>query len=153
LLTTIRSCKPSPSKSATRKWPIWLSIGKISGPVNPKRFVPLSPRPVMQMLPQSNNALKVLFARLTQRCSICVRSAVNSLEACQPPCAFASLFPQQMHHHTTRMRLSAVLPKKNSLPGAQSEVPVDDRDAQVHRGQRRADVRRHVIVAFGRVPK
>ena len=52
-----------------------------------------------------------------------------------------------------QVRLSPVLPKVNSLPGAQSKVSINDRDAEVYRGQCRADVRRHVISAFGRVPK
>src|SRR5664280_3195186 len=39
LFTTRISFNPSPSKSATCNWLIWLSMGKISGPVNPKVLV------------------------------------------------------------------------------------------------------------------
>ena len=58
-----------------------------------------------------------------------------------------------MHHHAACVRLISVFPKIDSLPGSQSEGPADDRDAQVHRGQCGADVRRHVIVALGCVSK
>src|SRR2546428_452101 len=39
LLTTIRSVKPSPSRSAARNSPMKLSMGYVSGPLKPKLFV------------------------------------------------------------------------------------------------------------------
>ena len=44
-----------------------------------------------------------------------------------------------------------MLPDVNALPGAENEFAARDRDAQVDGSQGSADVRGHVVVAFGRV--
>ena len=47
LFTTMMSFNPSPSRSATCSWLIWLSMGNSSGPLKPKRLVLVfSARPV-----------------------------------------------------------------------------------------------------------
>ena len=43
------------------------------------------------------------------------------------------------------VRRAAMFPEVDALPGAQAEMAVRHRDAQVHRGQGRPDVRRHVV--------
>ena len=45
----------------------------------------------------------------------------------------------------------AVFPEVNALPGSERELAVVERDAEVHAGERGADVRGHVVVAFGGV--
>ena len=43
----------------------------------------------------------------------------------------------------------AVFPQINPLPRSQREPPVANRNGKIHRRQRRADVRGHVVIAFG----
>ena len=49
------------------------------------------------------------------------------------------------------MRRGAVFPDVDALPGAEGEFTVHDGEAQVHRGQRGADVRGHVVAALAGV--
>src|SRR5436190_23582095 len=56
-----------------------------------------------------------------------------------------------MHRHAAAMRMCAVLPKINSLPGSECEFPICDWNRNVHCGERRADVRRHVVLSFRRM--
>ena len=49
-----------------------------------------------------------------------------------------------------RMWPDAMLEHVNSLPRAEREAPAGDRNAELGRRERRADVRRHVVRAFGR---
>jgi hypothetical protein len=58
-----------------------------------------------------------------------------------------------MQRDVTRMSAQAVFPKVNSLPRAERQPAFAHRNAQVHRRKRRADVRRHVIIALQRVFK
>jgi len=51
------------------------------------------------------------------------------------------------------MGRAAVFPEVDSLPGSQREAPVRDGDGEVHGGQGGANVRRHVIVSFDRMPE
>jgi len=46
-----------------------------------------------------------------------------------------------------------MFPKINPLPGPQGEASASDRDAEVHGGQGRPHVRRHVVVALEGVLK
>ena len=56
-----------------------------------------------------------------------------------------------MQGHTARMGPRAVFPQINSLPGSQRELAGVNREGEVHRRQRGADVGGHVVVAFGGV--
>ncbi len=46
-----------------------------------------------------------------------------------------------------------MFPEVNALPGAQGQPPAGEGDREVDRGQRGADMRWHVVRAFGRVDK
>ena len=56
-----------------------------------------------------------------------------------------------MRHHAAAMRVRAVFPQINSLPRAEREFAVRNRNGHVHGRERGADVRGHVVVAFGGV--
>ena len=45
----------------------------------------------------------------------------------------------------------SMFPKINPLPGPKTELAAADRDREIHRSERGADVRRHVVVPFGGV--
>ncbi|SPE60306.1 hypothetical protein SBV1_410021 [Verrucomicrobia bacterium] len=64
LLTTIRSFNPSPSKSATRRRLIWLSMGYFSGPVKPKRLVGSSAPEEKTMLATATTAALPIKRRI-----------------------------------------------------------------------------------------
>src|SRR5256885_7722852 len=64
-----------------------------------------------------------------------------------------ALFAQEMDSHAAAMRMMAMFPEVNPLPGAQRQLAAFERDAEIHRGKRRAHVRRHVILAFSRMPE
>jgi hypothetical protein len=49
-------------------------------------------------------------------------------------------------------RRAPMLEQINPLPGPQGELALQDWNCELHAGQRRADVRRHVIGAFIHVP-
>src|SRR5436190_18963650 len=56
-----------------------------------------------------------------------------------------------MRNYLSVMWRLAMFPKINALPSPKAELTAADRDREVHRGERRADMRRHVVVSFGRV--
>ena len=61
------------------------------------------------------------------------------------------LFTDEMQRNTARVWMCAVFPQINPLPCPKHGLPGMHRQAQVHRCQRAADVRGHVVVAFRRV--
>ena len=67
--------------------------------------------------------------------------------------AWPALFANNMGRHAARMRVMAMFPNINALPGAEGRLATNDGNAEVHRGQRRANVRRHVVLALARVLK
>jgi hypothetical protein len=60
-------------------------------------------------------------------------------------------FADELHGDAPGMRRAAMFPNVNALPGAQREAPIVERDAEIHRGQRGANVRGHIVIAFGGV--
>ena len=63
------------------------------------------------------------------------------------------LFADEMQGDAARVSANAVFPHINPLPGAEREPPAAHGNAQVHRRQRRANVRGHVVIAFERMHK
>ena len=55
---------------------------------------------------------------------------------------------RQVNHQLPRPLPPAVLPEEDPLPGAEGEAAVQDGDSERGRGQRRTDVRRHVVGPF-----
>jgi len=55
---------------------------------------------------------------------------------------------EQLQDHMALARASAVLEEVQPLPGTESELSRDDRDAQAGMRKSRADVGGHVIGAF-----
>jgi hypothetical protein len=49
------------------------------------------------------------------------------------------------------MRVRAVFPQINTLPGSQGQLALADGQREIDAGQRGADVRGHVVIAFGSV--
>src|SRR2546421_182227 len=70
-------------------------------------------------------------------------------EKCHRIRGLASLFPHEMDRNNAGMRRFAMFPEINSLPGSERKLAATKWNGEVHRGQRRADVRRHVVIAFG----
>ena len=60
-----------------------------------------------------------------------------------------SLFADEMHGHAAGVTVRAMLPKINSLPRAQRKFALMQRNTQVHGGKRGADMRGHIVHAFG----
>ena len=58
-----------------------------------------------------------------------------------------------MQGHTAAMRMMPMFPEVNPLPRAQCQLTAFERDTEIHRGQRRAHMRRHIIFTFGGVAK
>ena len=56
-----------------------------------------------------------------------------------------------MNSYLAAMRMMAVFPEIDTLPGAEYEFSVFERNAEIYGGQCGADVCRHVIFAFGGV--
>jgi len=65
--------------------------------------------------------------------------------------AYRRLLTCQMQHDAAAVRSRAVFEHVNSLPGAQCEPGIDDRDGQLRLRKRGADMRRHVIGTLGGV--
>jgi hypothetical protein len=63
----------------------------------------------------------------------------------------ASLFADEMQRDAAGVTAQAMLPQINSLPRSKREPAIVNRNTQVHRCERGADVRGHVIAAFRRV--
>ena len=61
-------------------------------------------------------------------------------------------FADQMHGDFALVWRASVLEQINPLPGSQGEPAGDDRNGELHAGQRRSDVGRHVVGAFVRMP-
>lgn len=59
--------------------------------------------------------------------------------------------PEEMHDDGSTVRMSAVFPEVDSLPGAQGQRAFHDGDGQIHRSQGGAHMRRHIIIAFAGV--
>jgi len=57
-------------------------------------------------------------------------------------------FTQSVDNDAAHMRTNAMFPKINPLPGSQRESPLVNRNGKIHRGKRRANVRRHIIITF-----
>ena len=63
----------------------------------------------------------------------------------------ASSLTDHRHRDAPLVRGRAVLPNIETLPGAEREVPFDDRDADRRLRQHAANVRGHVVIALGRM--
>ena len=61
-------------------------------------------------------------------------------------------FADQMHGDLASVRRAPMFEQINPLPGPQGEPAGDDRNGELHAGQRRSDVGRHVVGAFVCVP-
>src|SRR5437016_12347460 len=70
---------------------------------------------------------------------------------CHADAALASLFPDKVDRHAPAVRLETMFPQINPLPGPECQPPILDWNAQIHRRQGRADMRRHIVVAFARM--
>ena len=57
-------------------------------------------------------------------------------------------FTQCVDNDAARMRTHAMFPKVNPLPGSQCESPLVNRNGKSHRGKRRTNMRRHIIITF-----
>src|SRR5688500_13883243 len=64
------------------------------------------------------------------------------------PAARTGLFSGEMQDDFSLRRTRSMLEKIDALPGAEHELPVHDRNAQVHLGQGRLQMRRHVVGTF-----
>src|SRR3989442_883661 len=58
-----------------------------------------------------------------------------------------------MDSHTASMRMMAVFPEVNPLPRAQRQLATLERNAEIHRGKRRAHMSWHVVLAFSGMPE
>ena len=58
-----------------------------------------------------------------------------------------------MDSHAAPMRMMAMFPEVNALPRAQRQLAPLERNAEIHRGQRRAHVSWHVVFAFSGMPE
>ena len=61
------------------------------------------------------------------------------------------LLADEVEDDAARVRMGAVFPYIDALPGAKSELAIVDRDGEVDGGQGCANVRRHIVIAFGGV--
>src|SRR5690242_8758126 len=67
------------------------------------------------------------------------------------PCS--PLLSDEVQRQPPGMRMRAVFPQVNPLPCAERQPAAVNRNGKIHRRQRRADVRRHVVLALGGVNK
>ena len=58
-----------------------------------------------------------------------------------------------MDSHAAAMRMMAVFPEVNPLPRPQRQLAPLERNAEIHRGKRRAHVSWHVVFAFSGMPE
>src|SRR5258708_29332750 len=63
----------------------------------------------------------------------------------------ARLFPEKCDEHPAVMWLQAMFPKVNALPGAEHQPAFLHRYAQIDGRERRANVRRHIVITFAGV--
>ena len=61
-------------------------------------------------------------------------------------------FTNKMQGNLSPMRRTPMLEQVNTLPNSQGELPLHDRNRQLHTDEGRADMRRHVVGAFVGVP-
>src|SRR5260221_106642 len=177
LLTMRRSFNPSPSTSAARSCPIKLSIGYVSGPVKPKLVLLVSasldrPKlapPRRQQTNMRGRIVSLLTLAALRACgsgsapaSFLGRAKFNVLFRlpkcfisrggnCQPPARLTSLFPDKVDEHPAVMWLPAMFPKVKFLPGAEHQPAFLHRYAQIDGRERRANVRRHIVITFAGV--
>src|ERR1035437_1477542 len=136
----MRSFKPSPSRSATCNWLIIGSTGKISWPLKPNALVTVAAAAEkLKINDPDSTAPEKNFMN-------CCMAAT-----CQPTTRLARLFADEVQRHAAQMGPCAVFPKIDALPCSEREPAAVDRQGKIHRPQRRADVRGHVVVALGGV--
>jgi hypothetical protein len=63
------------------------------------------------------------------------------------------LFTNEVQHHPARVLDMAMFPQVNALPRAQRKASAAQRQAEVHGGERGADVCRHVVRTLAGVDK
>src|ERR1035437_8818142 len=136
----MRSFKPSPSRSATCNWLIIGSTGKISWPLKPNVLVPVA---AAAEKPKINDADSTAPEKNFMNCCMAA--------TCQPTTRLARLFADEVQRHAARMWPCAVFPQIDSLPRSEREPASVNRDGKIHRRQRGADVRGHVVVALSSV--
>ena len=56
-----------------------------------------------------------------------------------------------MDDHLSRVRCLSVFPNIDPLPGSQTKPPASDGNREIHRGQRRPHMGRHIVSTFRRV--
>src|ERR1700722_10473695 len=61
-------------------------------------------------------------------------------------------FTNKMQGNLSPMRRTPMLEQVNPLPSSQGELPLDDRNRELHASQNRADMGGHVVDAFVGVP-
>jgi hypothetical protein len=61
------------------------------------------------------------------------------------------LFAEEVEGYTAAVRVDAMFPKVNALPGAEGESTALVRNAEIYGGEGGADVGRHIVIAFGSV--
>jgi hypothetical protein len=61
-------------------------------------------------------------------------------------------FTNKMQGNLSPMRRTPMLEQVNPLPSPQGELPLDDRNRELHASQNRADMGGHVVDAFVGVP-
>src|SRR5215213_4258944 len=115
------------------------SIGNVSGPLNPNATASSAARATSM---EKHMALPKTNFRKTMR-EQCELAATTSKK----------LFTNEVYNNPAPMRMRAVLPKINPLPGAKGKLTARNGDRDIHRRQRRPNVRRHIILAFGRMFK
>src|SRR5215207_4160157 len=113
------------------------SIGNVSGPLNPNATASSAARAISM---EKHMALPKTNFRKTMReqCELAVTTSKK-------------LFTNEVYNYPAPMRMRAVLPKINPLPGAESKLSTRNGNRDIHRRQRRPDVRGHIILAFSRV--
>ena len=80
----------------------------------------------------------------------CLNLFINeqALESAIARRSWRVLFPDKMCRNLARVPRAAVFPNINSLPRAECETTGLKRDAEIHRSQRGANVRRHIVIAL-----
>ena len=63
------------------------------------------------------------------------------------------LLSQKVDGDSPFVGMSSVFPEVNPLPGSQRQSAFRNRDPEIHRGDGRTHVCRHIVVTFGRVLK
>src|SRR5436190_6685911 len=110
------------------------SIGNVSGPLNPN-VTASSAAPAARI--ETHTALPKTNVRKTMR-EQCELAATTSKK----------LFTNEVHNNPAPMGMGAVFPQINPLPGAERQFSTRNRNRDVYGGQRRPNVRGHIIFTF-----